>query len=478
MESNSLIKNNKLQLKIIICCLFILLYSLPTFSAELEDFEVNIKDKVILGSNSHLPLWTYANKWGTVQETTIQNVLELSFSQQINFYDFFSFNYKLHPLVNASEDSYLELHELYGQFDLFGFSMYAGKKRQTIGDVYEPLSTGSMIISKNASPIPKVSAGFFDYVTIPYTLGILEIKGAMSHGWFQGKRYVKDLLLHEKYAYGKVNLPFGISPYMGLVHEALWGGVFASNGNEVMEVTFDNYKKIFYVQAGGEDALTPDQNFKLGNHLGMWDWGVYGKFDSINIHGYYQHYFEDNSGFKFDRFQNQTDGLWGLTFEEIPYSFINAFLFEFLKTTKQSGSFHDEDGVFLGGKDSYYYHYIYRNGWTHFNKILGNSLFSTIGEEEDLRVANNRIIAYHFGLMGNINKRINYKILFTYARYFQAYSHYVLYNSEEQQFHSLLEFEYQQLFDINGLNLSIGFYYDNGSLPQKFGSSLSCEWHY
>jgi len=444
------------------------LWATPLYSVEIGELEVSVEEKVIFGTEDELPQWASANQWGAIQETNLQNVLELSFSQHIVFNEILSLDYIFRPVINASDNSQLQLNEFYGQFDLFGFSLYAGKKRQTIGDVYDPLSTGSMIISGNAEPITKVSGGFFDYVTMPYSNGLLEIKGALSHGWFDNWGYTKDLLLHEKYAYAKLNLPFHLSPYAGLVHEVMWGG--KDDEGDVVPISLETYKDAFYAKGSDENRT----DYKLGNHLGIWDVGIYGAMGSVDYHGYYQHYFEDSGGFK--ELQNGSDGLWGLAAESIPLPSVDALLYEFLKTTHQSGKYHDRDGDVLGGHDSYYHHYIYDNGWTHVNRVLGNSLFSAAGEGEDLRIANNRILAHHVGVKGKLRDRIEYTVMLTYAQYYPAYGFESLYDREEKQFHSMLELTYLDIFDIEGLDFSGGLYYDNGTIGQKVAGSLSIEW--
>jgi len=463
----------------IICILICLVFFHPLFSfSELLPATIQIENSFLLGSGNDLPHWLTANSWGTTEETDIQNVIDISFAQLFKINDIISFIYGFDVAANVSESSSISIEELYYQFNLYGFSVYAGKKRQTLGDVYEPLSTGSMVVSEHASPIPRISAGFFDYVSVPFTRDILEVKGLISHGWFQGDRYTDDILLHEKALYGKLNLPFGISPYVGLVHEAMWGG-----SNDIGEdggITWENFWRIFFADEGGDDAPTNEQLNRLGNHLGIWDFGIYGEIAGLDLHAYYQHFFEDRSGLKF--FQNGIDGLWGLSIEHLPFHYVDTFLYEYVQTTDQSGAVHNIGDEILGGFDRYYDNWFYQNGWTHLNSVNGNSFFSTIGSNEDLKIANNRMKIHHVGIHGSIVALLEYTALCSFARYYPAYvldadnNLVSLYDREEYLIHTYFELERKSLFNYGYLSGRIGLGYDFGSLEDSFGVLISAQW--
>src|SRR5690606_10131284 len=58
-----------------------------------------------------------------------------------------------------------------------------GRFEEILGEVDPLLSTGSLGISGNALPIPKIGFAFPDYVAVPFTNGWLQVKGLISHGW-------------------------------------------------------------------------------------------------------------------------------------------------------------------------------------------------------------------------------------------------------------------------------------------------------
>jgi hypothetical protein len=54
---------------------------------------------------------------------------------------------------------------------------------ETFGNQYDPLSSGSLLYSGNARPMPKVAA-YSDYMPVPYSRGYIEFKGYLFHGWY------------------------------------------------------------------------------------------------------------------------------------------------------------------------------------------------------------------------------------------------------------------------------------------------------
>jgi hypothetical protein len=325
-----------------------------------------------------------------------------------------------------------------------------------------------MVISDNAEPMPKVSAGLSDYVTVPYTYDILQIKGHLAHGWFQDERYISDVLLHEKDAYVRLNTHIGILPYAGLVHEVMWGGRYP-DGKKVCDISWDNYWRIFISAAGGEDSPTGDQGNAIGNHLGIWDFGLDITFPTITGRLYYQHFFEDRSGFSV--FRNTIDGLWGLNLKLERFSIADEILIEFLHTTNQSG---DQPHI-IGSCDFYYTHWTYLSGWTYKDRIIGNSLFGTSGAGKNLIVDNNRIRAVHIGVRGRHNQ-IAWKFLISGAEYYPAYATESMVDEKESMCHTLAEATLVDFLGFQGVNVGGNIAYDFGTLSSSFGGLFFFRW--
>ena len=51
----------------------------------------------------------------------------------------------------------LQLQQYYADVSWWYFKLHAGARRETFGNQYDPLSSGSLLYSGNARPIPKVA---------------------------------------------------------------------------------------------------------------------------------------------------------------------------------------------------------------------------------------------------------------------------------------------------------------------------------
>ena len=422
----------------------------------------------ILVNNGVSPLWQLSKQWGSVQDVPLQHITEIMHSQRLAFSNNLSFDYGIRAFLSITDDTEAQANELFFRIRYGPLYFHVGKMREVVGAADSELSCGSMVISDNAEPMPKVSAGFYDYVTIPYTFGILQIKGHLAHGWFQDERYISDVLLHEKDAYVRLNTQTGFSPYAGLVHVAMWGGKHP-DGTRVCDISWENYWRLFFSAAGGEDSPTGDQVNAIGNHLGVWDFGVDLSYPVITGRIYYQHFFEDRSGFRV--FRNTIDGLWGLNLKFTKFPIAEEILFEFLRTTHQSG----DTPHIPGACDYYYTHWTYLSGWTYKDRILGNSFFGTSGEGDNLVVDNNRIRACHLGLKGH-HQQIHWKFLISRAEYYPAYAAVSMVDKKECMWHTLAETNIEDFLGVQGLKVGCDIAYDFGTLEDAFGGGIFLRW--
>lgn len=305
--------------------------------------------------------WNLENK-----STEYQIILSNGFSSKNKLYVGESFIKK-----SLSKNLSIKLGKYYRDFSLY---------------LNDNLSSGSMLISHNAEPMPKIGlSGLLPYEkneNISFNWGI-------SHAKFdKNEYYSKAPFLHEKFIYinfKKNNQQFSL----GLVHEAVWSGTTIQGEHQGKQPgKIEDFFKVF-ISADGplrEGEVHPNS---LGNHLGIWDF-YYQKIKGNQLLKlYYQHFFEDTSSL---RFNNKTDGLWGVELKNyIPNSNI---LFEYLNTSNCCYNPPYQS-------DQYYYNYQYRAGWGYKNNILGNPFvnsetFNTTGVVELSKVL-------HIGLIKRID---------------------------------------------------------------------------
>ena len=222
----------------------------------------------------------------------------------------------------------------------------------------DDLSSGSMLVSKNTQPMPKIGLVHSQKIkknkNIYFDFGI-------AHGFFKKNNYYpKAPYLHEKFFYMHIKKNnYQIS--IGAVHEAMWAG---ENWAGDLPSTFKDFLKVFIAEDGPDRGGVHTN--AIGNHLGIWDFYYQKKEGEKKIKLYYQHFFEDTSSL---RFINQTDGLWGIELENyIPHT---TFLFEYLDTTHCCINPPYQD-------DDYYGSWQYLGGWRYEDIIIGNPFVNTM----------------------------------------------------------------------------------------------------
>lgn len=297
--------------------------------------------------------------------------------------------------------------QLYAHVRLYIIDITVGIQPQYFGAGDEQLSSGSLLFSSNAHPIPRISIGIDRWTAFPGLYGYLEIKGGITHGWLaDNNEQVKGTLLHHKYIGGRIGgkLPVNIS--YEFHHAAEWGG---HNNEGDLGNDLNSFKHVIFAQGGGNrrNEILNAQ----GNHLLSQNLCLTGKGDGWHIDLYWQDIQEDARPRFIGTGQNNKDGLWGIRAEQDIWPFISGVTFEVLQTTDQSGPWHDRDGMVFGGNDNYYWNFIYQQGWTYFGRTIGSPLMSPF---------NNRVWVYHAGIKGNIYGFL-YRALCTYADNYGSY---------------------------------------------------------
>jgi hypothetical protein len=411
----------KIFVTILFC--FFSLYNLIAIDIEISN--------LTLATYNNIPLWLEANRYGRViTDTSLQNNLQSYIKSENTFFNgnIIWINEISGSVTIAEPNIYTpNIDTLYSSIQYGLFEFRGGWFHETLGEVFESLSSGSMALSANARPMPRIELRIANWLVLPWnwTEGLIAIKGGIQHGWFEPDNYVNNVWLHAKWAYlrlgnEKQNI-FG-----GLVHLAQWGGKGSwNNENFDIPFTIQNWWQTFVAGGVTSGQAEIEKYNASGNHLGIWDLGTRITISNFILEGYYQHFFEDKASL--DIWSNGLDGLFGLHIEtpaSIP--FIRHLLVEKVVTTNQSGpieeiSMNDGSTINIYGGDSYYYNYLYKTGWSYMGLILGTPLITGAGTGEDFRINNNRIDALHIGMLFNIGD-ISIKALYTYTKRFPAYS--------------------------------------------------------
>ena len=269
--------------------------------------------------------------------------------------------------VSITKDTYLKAGKYYRDFSTY---------------LDDDFSSGSMLISHNAEPMPKI--GFLGSHSFKKNKNI-NINFGIAHATFRKNEiYNKAPMLHEKFLYLNY-LNNNNEFHFGFVHEAIWGGSTEQYGT--FPSSFKDFLKVIISADGPLLEGEPHAN-ALGNHLGIWDLYYKKNIDERSIKLYYQHLFEDTSGL---RFANGLDGLWGIQISNNIKD--RHILLEYINTKNQ-----DNNPPYVD--EAYYNHYQYTDGWSYQKYILGNPFIS------NLEVNPSEVI--HLGIKGKFSDIYSY----------------------------------------------------------------------
>lgn len=311
-------------------------------------------------------------------------------------------------------------NQLYAHLRLYIFDITAGITPYIHGPQAPELSTGGMLFSTNAHPIPRITLGIEQYTAFPGLYGFVEVKGGITHGWFADNVFVSKSYLHHAFAGARLlgNLPVNVA--YEFHHVAQWGGyspVYGNLGND-----WNAFRNAVLAKSGG--SMPNDQLNAQGNHIGWQILSVDLKGDNWKATAYWQNIFEDGPVRFLSQTMNRSDGLWGLHISQNAWPFINGFTYEFLNTTDQSGPYHDRDGFVYGGNDSYFRNSIYQNGWNYFQRTIGTPYITSpiYNQDGSTQTLNNRVKTHFAGLTGDIYGW-NYRFIAAYTRNYGQYNY-------------------------------------------------------
>jgi len=409
------------------------------------------------------PFWLVSNRQGKYLPERYAGSLELGLFSGRDTGRVVDYEYGLELYGRASNNKDLWLHQVYAGVTLYDLvRLRGGMWEEVVGSKEPGLSSGSIIWSGNARPMPKVEIGTPGYVTVPFTERYLEVKGVLAHGWFEEGRYVEDVWLHHKNAYFRAGGDLPVNVYFGLNHYAQWGG--NPTGQDVPYPSdLETFWRVFFNRRGDPDKPgTPEvwvMN-KIGNSVGSRNHGIDLKMENYSTGVYFQDVFEDGSG---KNRRNFPDGLWGawLRFSEEKKP-VQAVVYEFLHTTDQSGRYHDIEGDTLGGNDNYFNHGRYEAGWTLHGYTIGTPLITSTVLDDAISYGtpNNKVVVHHFGFEGYIGEKIKYRNLFTYS--INSGTNFHPFENQKEQFSWMLELK--RFLEYYGLQVGITLAADVGEM--------------
>lgn len=386
-------------------------------------------------SHNKTPLWLTANKYGMSSVDTKNGYLRMAIERQADADSAYHwrFGYGADIAVGAHYPSSGFVQQLYADIDCRLVRLTIGAKQHPMQLKDNELSSGSQALGINAHPVPAVRLSLPRYWNISGRGNWLGIRGHISYGlmtddnfmqdYLRGtkNRYATRVLLHTKAFYLRAGnaQKFPITYEGGLEWATQFGGTIY-NARQTPIKAGHHLKDFFTVlYGGGADVTDGVYSNALGNTLGSW---VY----RLNYHGhgwgvsiYYDHYFEDHSQMFYN--YGWRDGMWGLEAHLPKNPILGKFVYEYIKTTDQSGPiYHDHTPEIpdqVSGSDNYYNHGLY-TGWQHWGMAIGNPLYVSplYKGTRNLSFIGTRFKAHHLGFSGDPLPCLHYRIMITHER--------------------------------------------------------------
>lgn len=447
-------KNNKLRNIACLCFLFSILATPFALNAQnafqRAGHDIRYKGEVqVTASSGDDPLWLNANRYGLSSVDGSNGYLRgmIIRSTESDSAHHWRIGFGADAAVTYGFTSRLVLHQLYGEVAYRKVRLTIGAKEQPMMLKHASLSSGSQTLGINSRPAPAVRFELPDYWVIsgkrhPWAAIRGHISyGLLTDGRFQedyskagGGIYARHALLHTKAGYLKLGneKKFPITFEGGLEWATIFGGTSYNAGTwdgnssvpikhpvglgDIIDATFGT---------GGDETDGNGYANSIGNTLGSWVFRLNYKGKDWGIGIYYDHFFEDHSQMFFE--YGWLDGLIGIE-AQLPHNpIVDALVYEYIKTTYQSGPvYHDHTSTIpdqISGCDNYYNHNLYP-GWQHWGQAIGNPLFTTplYNHNGSLTFASNRFKAHHFAIQGQPTSEIGYRMLYTHERSVGTYA--------------------------------------------------------
>jgi len=393
----------------------------------------DIRTSGTFASNGRTPFWMAGNQYGIIPLDAHNGYLRSG----IGYHHFFNSDWSLVTKVDLVavtpryrnvyfQQLYAEL--AYKEIRLSIGSHESGRYLQTVTD--PSLSSGDLGWATNARPIPQINLYTPGFISVPWLIHWLQVKGNFAVGRsfdtdyldsFIGEKqyYIQHLLWHHKSIYLQIkdkkhNYP--VTFIAGIRHAAQWGGEATNpqlKGQQPQ--TFKDFIRVVVGTSGGATATASDQINALGAHYGTFDFRLGFEKKDWAIYGYYQHIIADGSS---SDFYNGQDGLKGIQVEICKFPWLQKIVIEHLYTLNQSGPFHfiqfdgDKYPGYGGGADDYYNNREYTTGFSYFNRSIGSPflLSPEYNPNGQLGFKHNRVQAWYLGAEGMINRSLSWRL--------------------------------------------------------------------
>lgn len=457
---------------------------LSTFNVSAQsELYYNLEITSVISSGLFSPFWLSVNRCGISSVGKKWGYLRTGIAGKESINNNWRFEYGADIIAEKNLSHYIFVQQMYADVLWRWLRLSVGKKERSGELKNSNLSTGALIESGNAAPIPQVRIEIPEYHDFCGTDGLLGLRGHIAYGWFgdgnwqenwvsDGGRYAKNILYHSKSLFWKIGKEqcFPLTYEGGVLFATQFGGKIYNYMNKPekdfkMPTRLKDFWNVFVFSAGDKRYDLGDQLNVAGNHLGSYHlslkWGKY----NWSIRGYYEHMFEDHSGM-FWEYGLWKDCLVGVELKFKEFSLIDNFVVEYFNSRDQAGPVnHDATEEIpdqISAIDDYFDHHTYPC-WQQYGMTIGTPLITSClyNESHIFNIYNNRVEAFHAGVSGQPIKRLNYRILLTKSHNWGTYKS--PFTNIKNNLSGLIEFSYMPNW-AEGFSGTISFAFDKGEL--------------
>lgn len=393
-------------------------------------YKIEIAGSAASGRNT--PFWLTNNVYGVTPLEAGNGLFRAGVFHRQSFGSDFYWNAGVDLVATAPRDKNVFIQQLYGEIGYKALLFSIGSKERYSSLRDRSLSSGDMILSNNARPIPEINISIPRFTALPLTNGWVHVKGEFAVGRSFDEEYLKEntqagltyvnhVLWHNKSIYLQARDSRGAFPFfftLGVRHVAQWGGTSTDPKIGKQPQGLKDFIRVVFGKSGGQGATVSDMINVLGAHHISYDFQLGYSHTKWSAQAYHQHLTSDKSGL---RLENGLDGLWGIQVDLHRFSWLRKIVLEYVITKNQSGPLHfiefDHDKYQGpgGGADNYYNNGEYTTGHSYFNRGLGSPLLTSpeYNANGHLGFLNNRVKDWHIGMEGSLSSQLSYRVLFT-----------------------------------------------------------------
>lgn len=455
-----------------------------------RSFSYTVESQATFSSGEYTPFWIVSNIQGLGGPKKNNGWVRGRIQKDMNPLSKFSWGAGIDILGKWNLPAPFNVHQLYGEVKYREFFVMAGAK-EIWGSYNNPiLSSGNLLFSGNAMPIPQVRIGTYGFAPFWGTKKWFSVNAYLAYGKFTDSNWEKSWVNPKFLRTANVlfcsrglwlrggNIErFPLLVDVGIEMGTQFGGIIYDSGKVIdMPTKFIDWIKAIIPLPGSSETPVSEQTNVQGNMVGAYNIALQWIPNSDwSIKGYFEHYFEDHSQMTFE--YGWKDGQWGIEVNLPHNPFISNVVAEFIYTKDQTGPVnHDwtpEIPEQVSGADNYYNHHLY-GSWQNWGMTIGTPLAISplYNSDHRLFIYNTRFIAYHLGLEGNPMNNFSWRALFTFTKNWGTYYYPLpdIYNN----FSGLVEVNYSFEKKLKGWWGKAAIAWDAGKLlGNNFGVMIS-----